>query len=92
VIDYHACNSCWNDTNIQFDHHDFMWCPRHAGTERQFECTRLITPRQVITAISRLMQDHRLKPMKTDAASTTQAGAACKSTLPDAEHRILKCA
>lgn len=51
VINYHACNSCWNDPRHRFDHKDFLWCPRHAGTPRQFECTRLITPEQVIGAI-----------------------------------------
>lgn len=44
VINYHACNSCWNDPAERFDHKDFLWCPRHKGTSRQFECTRLITP------------------------------------------------
>ncbi len=43
VINWHACNSCWNDPRHRFDHKDFLWCPRHAGTPRQFECTRLIT-------------------------------------------------
>jgi autotransporter strand-loop-strand O-heptosyltransferase len=43
VINYHACNSCWNDVRVRFDHKDFLWCPRHAGTQQQFECTRLIT-------------------------------------------------
>lgn len=47
VINYHACNSCWNDPQHHFDHKDFLWCPRHAGTARQFECTRLIAPEQV---------------------------------------------
>lgn len=47
VINYHTCNSCWNDVRVQFDHKDFLWCPRHAGTPRQFECTRLITTEQV---------------------------------------------
>jgi autotransporter strand-loop-strand O-heptosyltransferase len=31
----------------RFDHHDFLRCPRHANTPRQFECTRLITADQV---------------------------------------------
>jgi len=44
VINWHTCNSCWNDPKFSFDHKDFLWCPRHAGTSRQFECTRLITP------------------------------------------------
>jgi autotransporter strand-loop-strand O-heptosyltransferase len=47
VINYHACNSCWNDPGARFDHKDFLWCPRHKGTSRQFECTRLITTTQV---------------------------------------------
>jgi autotransporter strand-loop-strand O-heptosyltransferase len=51
VINYHACNSCWNDPRVRFDHKDFLWCPRHAGTDRQFECTRLITAAQVCQAI-----------------------------------------
>jgi len=51
IINWHACNSCWNDPHIRFDHKDFMWCPRHAGTPRQFECTRLITSAQIIQTI-----------------------------------------
>ncbi len=51
VINWHACNSCWNDPRIRFDHKDFMWCPRHGGTPRQFECTRLITSAQVVQII-----------------------------------------
>ena len=47
VINWHACNGCWNDPHHRFDHKDFLWCPRHAGTPRQFECTRLITAEQV---------------------------------------------
>jgi autotransporter strand-loop-strand O-heptosyltransferase len=54
VINYHACNSCWNDPRVRFDHKDFFWCPHHAGTPRQFECTRLITPAQVIQTIERI--------------------------------------
>jgi autotransporter strand-loop-strand O-heptosyltransferase len=51
VINYHACNSCWNDVRHRFDHKDFLWCPRNANTPRQFECTRLITAAQVIATI-----------------------------------------
>src|SRR3984957_18582235 len=54
VINYHACNSCWNDVRHRFDHKDFLWCPRHAGTPRQFECTRLITPEAVKDTIRRI--------------------------------------
>jgi autotransporter strand-loop-strand O-heptosyltransferase len=54
VINYHACNGCWNDPHHRFDHHDFLWCPRHANTPRQFECTRLITAEQVKQTIRRI--------------------------------------
>ncbi|MBS0640791.1 MAG: autotransporter strand-loop-strand O-heptosyltransferase [Proteobacteria bacterium] len=54
IINYHACNSCWNDVRHRFDHKDFLWCPRHAGTPQQFECTRLITVDQVKAAIQRI--------------------------------------
>jgi autotransporter strand-loop-strand O-heptosyltransferase len=54
VINWHVCNSCWNDTSLRFDHHDFLWCPRHKDTPRQFECTRLITGAQVIRTIARV--------------------------------------
>jgi autotransporter strand-loop-strand O-heptosyltransferase len=54
VINYHTCNSCWNDVRVQFDHKDFLWCPRHAGTPRQFECTRLITAEAVKATLRRI--------------------------------------
>lgn len=55
VINWHTCNSCWNDPRHRFDHHDFFWCPRHAGTPRHFECTRMITATQVIGQIRRIL-------------------------------------
>jgi autotransporter strand-loop-strand O-heptosyltransferase len=54
VINYHTCNSCWNDVRVRFDHKDFLWCPRHASTPRQFECTRLITAQAVKDAVRRI--------------------------------------
>jgi autotransporter strand-loop-strand O-heptosyltransferase len=54
IINYHACNSCWNDVRHRFDHKDFMYCPRHKDTPRQFECTRLITADQVKATLQRI--------------------------------------
>jgi autotransporter strand-loop-strand O-heptosyltransferase len=54
VMNWHTCNSCWNDVRVRFDHKDFLWCPRHAGTPRQFECTRLITADHVIATLKRI--------------------------------------
>jgi autotransporter strand-loop-strand O-heptosyltransferase len=75
VINYHACNGCWSDPKHRFDHHDFLWCPRHAGTPRQFECTRLITADQVKAAIRRIpaFQAHA---GRTDWAPTLVGDAA----------------
>ncbi|EDG2061822.1 autotransporter strand-loop-strand O-heptosyltransferase [Salmonella enterica] len=54
VFSSHGCNGCWDDTALNFDHQDFLWCPRHKGTDRQYECTRLITGRQVNGVVDRL--------------------------------------
>ncbi len=54
VINYHTCTGCWHDPTLRFDHHDFLWCPRHAGTPRHFECSSLITAEQVKRAIRRI--------------------------------------
>ncbi len=54
IINWHTCNSCWNDVRHRFDHKDYLYCPRHKGTDRQFECTRLITGTQVINALKRV--------------------------------------
>ena len=39
---------------LDFDHFDFLWCPRQKGTERHFECTKLISAEQVITTIKKV--------------------------------------
>ena len=54
IFNHHTCNSCWNDPRQLFDHYDFMWCPRHKGTERQFECTKLITVDHVKSVIEKI--------------------------------------
>ena len=62
VLNTHGCTGCWDDTNLNFDHYDFFWCPRHKNTPRQYECSRLITGKQVIGHIKRLMKDRKLNP------------------------------
>ena len=61
VVNYHACNSCWNDVRHRFDHADFLWCPRHKDTPRQFECTRLITA-DYVKSILRQIPGFRSSP------------------------------
>ncbi|MGN6232187.1 MAG: autotransporter strand-loop-strand O-heptosyltransferase [Trinickia sp.] len=64
ILNYHACNCCWNDVRERFDHQDFFWCPRHKDTPRQFECTRLITPEQVKAAIKRIPGFGQSQPVR----------------------------
>ncbi len=64
VQHYHVCNGCWNDTRIVFDHNDFEWCPRNKGTDKQFECSRVITPEHVNHVIDQVMADFQLNPQK----------------------------
>lgn len=57
VINWHVCNSCWNDDTTPFNNQsgaDYLWCPRHKDTPRMFECSRAITAQQVISALSRV--------------------------------------
>jgi autotransporter strand-loop-strand O-heptosyltransferase len=55
VINFRACNSCYNDTTFEFDTGNFNWCPRHAGDSRRFECTSAITAEQVMGVIEPLL-------------------------------------
>jgi autotransporter strand-loop-strand O-heptosyltransferase len=54
IINWHTCNGCWSDPKLRFNHNDFLWCPRQAGTPRQFECTRLITSLHVMRVIEQI--------------------------------------
>lgn len=60
VINRNVCHGCFNDVRYEFDHHDYMWCPKHKGTPRHWECSRGITPKSVIGAIRRIpaFQEH----------------------------------
>ena len=57
VINRHACHGCWNDVRHSFVHTNWAWCPRHQDTEREHECMLMISPKQVIDAIKRCMED-----------------------------------
>lgn len=45
-----VCSACFN--RYRLDQGDWNWCPDHKNTSRMFECTRQISGRQVIEAIS----------------------------------------
>ncbi|MGJ4947194.1 autotransporter strand-loop-strand O-heptosyltransferase [Bradyrhizobium sp. HKCCYLS20291] len=75
VINYHACNGCWNDRSHRFDHKDFLWCPRLKGTPRQFECTRLITPEHVVATLLRIPGLRGGQPSDAQARPSTEDDA-----------------
>jgi autotransporter strand-loop-strand O-heptosyltransferase len=74
VINYHTCNGCWNDPHLRFDHKNFLWCPRHKETPRQFECTRLITVDHVKATIERIPGFGAHKSDSADAGAHASNG------------------
>lgn len=51
IFDETVCNGCFTNTEYKFDPGDWEWCPVHKGTNRQFECTKMITPYTVFKKI-----------------------------------------
>lgn len=68
-----GCAGCWEDFSLKWDFDDFLFCPRHQKSDRQYECTRLITPRQVINQINKLIDDLGLVPPVMRHKSQTAA-------------------
>jgi len=57
VINFHVCNSCLNDTGIEFIPDDFGRCPRLEDSPKRFQCTASITPQFVMQVVDRLIRD-----------------------------------
>ena len=57
VQQFHTCHSCANDQRHEHKYEDFGACPHHRGTDREFECTRCISPEFVKKTIDRLRAD-----------------------------------
>jgi len=50
IINEDVCHGCFNRHIL--DAGDWNWCPDHKGTDRQFECTKMITSDTVIEQIN----------------------------------------
>ena len=48
------CRGCFNRSRL--DAGDWNWCPDHKGTERQFECSKLITADSVINELKKILK------------------------------------
>jgi autotransporter strand-loop-strand O-heptosyltransferase len=55
VINTDVCNGCWNVHD--FNKGDWMWCPNHKNTDRQFECSKQISSQMVIDSINSLIKN-----------------------------------
>mgnify|MGYP006289761473 CR=1 FL=1 len=53
IINKDVCHGCFNDPTLNFDKGNWNWCPRLENTERQFECSKNISPEMVKEAIER---------------------------------------
>lgn len=52
IINRSVCHGCFHKVDkYRFDPGDWFWCGEHKGTERQFECTKTITPESVFQQI-----------------------------------------
>ena len=56
IINEHACNSCWSNTNFSFDGGDWDWCPIWKGTDKQHICQKSISPVSVYKEIENYLQ------------------------------------
>lgn len=47
-----VCNGCYNNTKHSFDKDNWLWCPEN----KDFECSKSITPDQVIRSINEMIE------------------------------------
>ena len=55
VINKSVCHGCFNRHKL--DAGDWNWCPDHKGTDRQFECSKSITPEMVVEQINKIIYE-----------------------------------
>ena len=56
-----VCNGCYNRDETLNLKGDWLLCPDHGGTEREFECSKEISPPMVFSAIDKVINDIRNK-------------------------------
>ena len=55
IYNQFVCHGCYNDLKTNWK----KICPYHRGTDREYECSKSITPLQVVQAIDRLLEDKK---------------------------------
>ena len=56
IINSDVCHGCWNDIQFTFSRNEWDWCPRHAKTMRQHECSYAISTEMVMSGAQRLIE------------------------------------
>jgi autotransporter strand-loop-strand O-heptosyltransferase len=54
ILNENVCHGCFNE--FRLDAGNWNWCPKCEFTDRQFECTKHITPDQVLQIIKPLLE------------------------------------
>jgi len=60
VFNQDVCNGCFNDYRL--DASNWNWCPKYENTDKMYECSKSITPEQVIDAIRKTLNKHQTAP------------------------------
>jgi autotransporter strand-loop-strand O-heptosyltransferase len=55
VIKKSVCNGCFNSKKYLFDQSDWMWCPVNKETDKWFECSKMITPNDVLEKVNKII-------------------------------------
>ena len=55
LVNESVCHGCWNNKNFKFDKSLWEWCPIYNGYEKQFECQKSITSKNVIDELKNLV-------------------------------------
>ena len=62
-----VCHGCWNDIRHEFDHFDFFWCPRKTDIKDKFECSKMISSKQVINMIGKVIKNGQNQVFQIDS-------------------------
>mgnify|MGYP003346616231 FL=1 len=54
ILNENVCHGCFNE--FRLDGGNWNWCPKCENTDRQFECSKHITPDQVLQIIKPLLE------------------------------------
>ena len=57
VMNKSVCNGCFNTRKYKFNAGDWLWCPVNRNTEKWFECSKTITPDDVMNKVNQIIKE-----------------------------------